>query len=761
MSTVLSCIASIYDPIGWLGPIILKAKLFMKKLWMKKLDWKTVLPDDLCEEWKVFEKSLSLINQIKIDRQIMCDSPINIQLHGFCDASISAYGMILYLRSTHIDGSVTCRIITSKSRVAPQKQKTLARLELCAIQLLAKFAKRISNTLQIPSKDVYLWSDSLIALHWVKAEPAKLSVFVGNRVAEIQEEADKFKLNHVRTQNNPADLISRGLSVEELKDCDLWWKGPQFLQQNEEYWPESLLSYDLNEMEYKKEFRRVLIVSQPSSNYILDYIENRYSHPSKLIKSFASLLKKINLWKNKTSIKSNQPESDYETIGKTKIINILQLHFFPQELKRLSKGKELLPSSSIKQLAPFLDNQGILRTRGRINESKALSYENKYQIILPKCKFTYNLIREIHIENMHSTKLSTLAFVRQTYWPIKVKSMINKVIHQCVRCFKASPKCQGQIMGDFPPDRVNPSFVFEKVAIDYAGPIIIKAGKIRNSTAMKSYIALFKCMTTKAIHLELLTDLTTVAFMATFDRFISRRGLPTDVYSDNATCFEGANNEIKKFDKDFKNQVQECYNSKNIKWHFITPRAPHMGGFWENGVKQMKYYLKRVLTDRILTYEEFSTLLCKIEAILNSRPITPISEDPNDFQALTPGHFLIGRPLNSKLERNMVDKQTSQLKRWDMIQQAQQLFWKHWYTDIINAQLRPKNSQNEIKYCLNDLVLIMDSNVPSMKWKLGRIINLHPGRDGKIRNVTIKTSTSKLDRHVKYICKIPVEVAVC
>ncbi|XP_070508924.1 uncharacterized protein [Chironomus tepperi] len=382
-----------------------------------------------------FEKSLSLINQIKIDRQIMCDSPINIQLHGFCDASISAYGMILYLRSTHIDGSVTCRIITSKSRVAPQKQKTLARLELCAIQLLAKFAKRISNTLQIPSKDVYLWSDSLIALHWVKAEPAKLSVFVGNRVAEIQEEADKFKLNHVRTQNNPADLISRGLSVEELKDCDLWWKGPQFLQQNEEYWPESLLSYDLNEMEYKKEFRRVLIVSQPSSNYILDYIENRYSHPSKLIKSFASLLKKINLWKNKTSIKSNQPESDYETIGKTKIINILQLHFFPQELKRLSKGKELLPSSSIKQLAPFLDNQGILRTRGRINESKALSYENKYQIILPKFAFMATFDRFISRRGLPTDDLDSRSET-STKNEVKLKSSkvsLNSILDNYVK----------------------------------------------------------------------------------------------------------------------------------------------------------------------------------------------------------------------------------------------------------------------------------------------------------------------------------------
>jgi len=761
MSSVLSYIASIYDPIGWLGPIVLTAKLFMKKLWSRQMNWKSTLPDDLCKEWRVFEKSLSLIDEIKIDRQIMCSNPVNVQLHGFCDASISAYGMVLYLRSTDIHGNVSCKIITSKSRVAPQKQITLARLELCAIQLLAKFAKRVSLTLGIPANDVYLWSDSLIALHWVKAEPAKLSVFVGNRVAEIQEESDKFKFHHVRTQNNPADLISRGSTVEELKGCELWWKGPQFLQENIDSWPESLLHFDLNEDEYKKEFRRILLVNQPSLDHMVNYIENRYSHPSKLIKIFASLLKKIDGWKEKADIENNHQAVDYELLGKIKIIKILQFHFFPQEMKNLSKGKEIHASSSIKQLTPFIDNQGIMRTRGRIGESEALSYDNKYQIILPKCQFTYNLIREIHLENLHATKLSTLAFVRQNYWPIQAKSMINKIINRCVKCFKASPKCQGQIMGDLPPDRVNQSNAFEKVAIDYAGPILIKAGKIRNSTAMKSYIALFKCMSTKAIHLELLTDLTTVAFIATFDRFTSRRGLPTDIYSDNATCFEGASNEFKRLTKDLHQQLEDYYNSKNIKWHFITPRAPHMGGYWENGIKQLKHHLKRVMTDRLMTFEEFSTLLCRIEAILNSRPITSISEDPNDFQALTPGHFLIGRALNGRLERDLTNKQTSQLKRWDMIQQAQQLFWKYWYKDIINSQIRPKGSQNNIKYQLNDLVLIKDSNVPSMKWKLGRIIVLHYGRDNKIRNVTIKTSSTELQRHVAYICKLPVEAGEC
>jgi hypothetical protein len=182
-----------------------------------------------------------------------------------------------------------------------------------------------------------------------------------------------------------------------------------------------------------------------------------------------------------------------------------------------------------------------------------------------------------------------------------------------------------------------------------------------------------------------------------------------------------------------------------------------MGGLWENGIKQAKYHLKRVLTEKNLTFEEMTTVLCRIEAILNSRPITPLSDNPNDIEALTPGHFLIGRPLNCKLEQDVTNLKTNRVNRWQLIQKAQQLFWNQWYDDIINNQTRPKGFQFEVNYQLNDLVLMKEANVPTMKWKLGRIIKLISGKDGIVRNVRIKTSSGELERHVRYICKLPTE----
>lgn len=761
MSSVLSQIASIYDPIGWLGPVIITAKLFMKKLWSRQLKWSCKLPEDLQEEWNEFYDSLSSITSIKIQRQIMCNKPVAIQLHGFCDASISAYGIAIYARTVDEAGKIHCRLVTAKSRVAPTKQITLARLELCGLVLLASIMRRVSKILNVPDSNVYLWSDSLIVLHWIQAEPAKLSVFVGNRVAEIQEQANGFKFRHVRSNQNPADIISRGMSAYELASSKFWWYGPEFFKQPQQNWPESMLEIDTDNEEYQKEYRKVLIATQIPNNEtkLIDYINERYSSPRSLINVFASILCGIDNWKRKTLkiIKDKIFRVEYIKLGEKAVIRIIQHAMFQNEIKSLSKGKSVSSTSSLKQLHPFIDDEGIVRTSGRISACKAIKEDTKHQIILPKCKFVYNLIRQIHTDNLHSTKFSTLSFVRQKYWPLHAKSLINYVVHQCVSCFKAKPIDSTQIMGELPADRINACYPFSKVSVDYAGPINLKASALRSTAVIKAYIALFKCITTKAIHLELVSDLSSAAFIASLDRFTSRRGLPTDIYSDNATCFEGTDNHFKKIAIELQPELEKYYNNKQIKWHFITPRAPHMGGLWENGIKQAKYHLKRVLTEKSLTFEEMTTILCRIEAILNSRPITPLSDNPNDIEALTPGHFLIGRPLNSKLEQDVTSIKTNRLNRWQLIQQAQQLFWKQWYDDIINNQIRPKGFQFEVNYQLNDLVLIKEANIPTMKWKLGRIIKLIIGKDGIVRNVRIKTSTGELERHVRYICKLPTD----
>jgi len=201
-------------------------------------------------------------------------------------------------------------------------------------------------------------------------------------------------------------------------------------------------------------------------------------------------------------------------------------------------------------------------------------------------------------------------------------------------------------------------------------------------------------MIIKAIHLEIVSDLTTDAFLNAFKRFISRRGKPINVYSDNATNFVGANKELEKLRELFSQEqerrsIMNYASSEGITWHFIPARAPHFGGLWESAVKSIKTHFYKTAAEASMTFEEASTLTSEIEAILNSRPLTALSNDPNDLSYLSPGHFLIGSTLTSYPEVDLIKTKINQLSRWQLVEKIRQDFWKRWSTEyLLNLQQR-------------------------------------------------------------------------
>ncbi|GFX32517.1 integrase catalytic domain-containing protein [Trichonephila clavipes] len=230
---VLSTIARIYDPLGLLGPVVAKAKIFLQKLWMLKIDWTDLLPDTINREWRQFVESLQVVNDININRCIVVEQPEVIELHGFSDASQSAYGAVVYCKSITSDGKMLVHLIASKSRVAPTKQTTIPRLELCAAVLLAKLVHRVKQALKLNVTNTFLWSDSMIVLSWIRKESYQLKTFVANRIATIQEMTSSEQWRYVATEDNPADFVSRGMDSLKLKTCELWWNGPKFLMSNQ------------------------------------------------------------------------------------------------------------------------------------------------------------------------------------------------------------------------------------------------------------------------------------------------------------------------------------------------------------------------------------------------------------------------------------------------------------------------------------------------------------------------------------------------
>jgi hypothetical protein len=309
------------------------------------------------------------------------------------------------------------------------------------------------------------------------------------------------------------------------------------------------------------------------------------------------------------------------------------------------------------------------------------------------------------------------------------------------------------------PSPIESSPVFEHTRLDYCGPIKINLNRGRGKPKIsKAYIGVFICMSSKAIQLELISDCSTESFLNALKRFVSRRGKPRYIHSDNAKTFVGAEAELQQMLKStkFQARVVNTLTNDNITFCFIPPFASHMGGLWESAVNSAKYHLKRVTGNALFSFEEMQTLLTQIEACLNSRPLTPLSFDPNDMNPLSPGHFRTGAPLNAIPEQDTTFTITNRLSRWQRVSQAQQHFWKRWSKEYLgHLQHRRKWKRSTPDVTINDLVIIREDNTPPVTWRMGRIIMAHPGTDGHVRVVTIKTAAGVLKRPITKVCVLP------
>lgn len=267
-------------------------------------------------------------------------------------------------------------------------------------------------------------------------------------------------------------------------------------------------------------------------------------------------------------------------------------------------------------------------------------------------------------------------------------------------------------------------------------------------------------MVTKAMHIELVSDMTTDAFLAAYRRMISRRGICRELWSDNGTTFVAASKELLEMWKqgaaNIPEELSSLLDKEGTRWKYIPPGSPNFGGLWEAGVRSIKYHLKRTIGDSTLTFEELSTLLTQIEACLNSRPLSPLSNDPRDLEPLTPAHFLVGEPLVAYPEKDLTDVSLHCLTRWQLIQRMTQTFWKKWQSEYLTRlQQRPKWRTPQKEFQVGDLVLLKDVRYPPSKWMLGRIVAKHPGQDNLTRAYSVRTQSGVYTRTVSKLCPLP------
>lgn len=753
---ILSSLAQLFDPLGLISPCIVQLKVILQQLWQSQIEWDQPISESIKTKWVNLIVNINCLNTLKIPRCVVISQAKSYHIHGFCDSSQYIYGACVYLSSENAQGDRVSHLICSKSRLAPIKSISLPKLELCGALLLAQLMQKTIKALRIQTDSINYWTDSTIVLSWLNAEPNCWKIFVSNRVAEIQNLTENGVWRHIESQNNPADIVSRGCETQKLANESLWWHGPAFLLNGSDEWPTSQIVPITNIPEARKE--NITLSFKILNDY--DIFES-YSTYHKLLRVVAFILRFIYNCKSKNKIKGFLSTKELDD-AKVRLCKIVQQQSFPIELKMLQNSKIVKTNSKLYTLNPFLDSDGLIRVGGRLLNSN-LSFDHKYPIVLPsKHKFTRLLIKHVHHKYLHAGAQFVLSQIRSQFWPINGKSEVRSVLRQCITCFKVKPPEIAQLMSGLPEARVTVSRPFTYCGVDYTGPYLIKDGKLRNRMLIKAYFCIFICLATKAVHVEIVTDLTTEGFLNSFKRFTSRRGLCKRICSDNAKNFVGADNYLKQIHELIENisKDQQCHNyflEHHVEWDFIPARSPHFGGIWEAAVKSFKYHIKRVIGDQHLTYEQLLTVVTQIESVLNSRPILPLSNDPTDLLALTPGHFLIGSSLVAVPQEDVTEISHNRLNHFKQLQQLVQNFWTRWSRDYLHTlQQRAKWCKVNDNIKIDALVLLKEDNVPPMQWRMGRVVSVHPGPDNLVRVVSVLTNGGVLKRAITKICPLPI-----
>ena len=753
---VLSIVCSIYDPLGFVSPVTFRAKRIVQELCRLKLGWDDPIPSTQEREWIEWMDRLPEIEKISIHR---CYKPesfdqiCNAQLHIFSDGSESGYGACAYLRLVDGNGNVSISLVMGKSRLAPIKQSTIPRLELSGAVVACRLYELISSELEIDLDHVTFWTDSMIVLGYINNTSRRFKTFVGNRLSEIHNISSPEQWRYVDTNSNPADIASRGMDVKDATKINMWLNGPDFLQHEPQRWPQNPSLPGLGEDDAEvKSNAQVLTVTAENVTSTVDDLIKHYSCIRRLQRAVAWMLRFKTYCTSKFLKSGPQCETGPLTLPEIKdanrvVLRRVQGEAFQDELKRLENNQSVKKSSRLATLNPVVED-GLILCKGRASGS------NNYPIILPgEHHVTQLIIRYKHESLGHVGTQQVLATTRRQYWILKGTSTVRKVLRSCVLCRRQrgstgcqqmAPLLEEQMTPDKPP--------FTYVGIDYFGPLLVKQGR----SSVKRYGCLFSCLTTRAVHLEIAHSLTTDSFLAAFSRFVSRRGTPEKVYSDNGTNLVAGEQEIRKQIAEWnRTKIDDQMTQNHIIWEFNPPYASHRGGAWERMIRSCRTILKALAGEQLLTDEKLLTLVAEVEKIINDRPITTVSNDPNDPNALTPSMLLLMK--NDKgLPQGLFNPRDVYAKRWwRQVQYLADVFWRRWIHEYLpSLQTRQKWQQPNRNVQKGDVVLVVDEKVPRGQWPLGRIIDVIEGRDGLVRSCMVKFRNTSLIKPITKLCPL-------
>ena len=778
--SVLSLTAKIFDPLGFLTPVTVKLKEMFQVLCVENVNWDDELEVDMRNKFHSIIFEIQRLQDVKLPRclfETKAAKPTEFEVHGFSDASSAAYAACVYLLTRYDDGTVCVNLIASRSRVSPIKTQTIPRLELLGALILSRLMKSVCQSLE-SAMDIklkrYFWVDSCVTLCWIRNERI-WTTYVQNRVNEIRAQSLIEEWGYCPGTMNPADMPSRGVKSNELVKSKLWWTGPEFLKLKPKFWPKPPSNSNSTKTAQEEVLKQrgtethALSVNEKENSEIIAI--ERFSSKTRLLRTMAWALRFIAKLKAKISKSKLDTEHELYTLtsreieqAETVILKQVQSESFVAEIEFLKdrKGK---PPKLVHDFDLFLDEEGILRCKTRLQKAPVID-TSKRPILLPKKNhFTNLVIRETHDSVAHSGVRMTLSVIRERYWILRGRESVKRVVRNCVLCKWFSERAFATAPSlSLPAFRTDEGPPFVNIGLDFAGPLYIRDSQGNTS---KSYICLFTCASTRAVHLELTESLDTESFLRAFRRFTARRGLPKLILSDNAKTFKSASIEIRKIVR--SKSVLDYLANRNIEWRFIPERAAWFGSVYERMVGSVKKCLRKIIGRSILRYDELNTLLVEVEGIVNSRPISYVYDDSEGVSyALTPAHLIYGRRITtvpSDTHFEIVSTNQSLTRRARHHRRLLEMFTKLWRRDYLlslreRVTKKDKLSSNSQIKC-GDIVLLLNEKTRRAFWRLARVVEILAGNDGIVRVAKIRVLNNDnrvtiLRRSVKHL--IPLEV---
>ena len=749
---LLSQISKVFDPLSLFSPVTVRGRLLMKETWERKIPWDNELDDDLQQSWLALKGDLELLKGLSFPRSSFCSLQPNLTLNVFCDASTSCYGFAVYV----VTPSSGAHLLVAKNKVAPLKGRTLPCLELLSVYLALKCLPQILSSFRVQFKVLHIFSDSQIVLAWISAKILKAKqIFVRNRVKDIHRFSsgigDDFKIppsfHYVRSEENPADLLTRGLSFRDFsKRFDLWCRGPDWLDQPEIYWPAGASTG--NEC-----MVNASSVAGPQEIPCIDV--RQFSSLSALLRRAALCFKFIYKLR-----RINLDGVDATSLARRFFVKTMQKESFPQELEFLRRVQEDPPSREtvpplVSKLNLFVDDEGLIRSKGRLARSNYYDAKILNPVLLAKSHhFTVLVIRDAHFRCKHLGIQATLTNVRlQGFWITSARNAIKTAISDCIICKKFNnfsfsyPK-----FTNFTKAQMKFIRPYEQVGVDFTGHLWVKDE--RSGEKSKYYILIYTCLHVRAVHLDLLPDMSTKSFLLSFKRFSQIYGNCRYLYSDNARSFVQAGDALEN--SLLSDEGQEFLRQNDMKHRTIPLYAPWVGAAWERLIRVVKDCLYKTLGKEVYGFFDLLALLADIENCVNSRPLTYVSSS-NDLLPLTPNSFLkihepVASPLAVQTDEDPEDPlwQSEERARdalvasFEHLYEKYQVFRKRWFDEYLlslrefSRDLYITGWENRVK--VGDVVLIKHPAKSRPFWQMGCVTRLMEGDDGRVRSVYVRKS---------------------